>query len=253
MKPTNSELLTYLSQKPIGIGTEATTFDAGKFVIRMPRHIKNNIQFRNNLAGGVYKYQKAQNFHGHRNFGQAVYNLIDKSKSEIVLSVCKKVNGIPTNDLVEAPLTKTQITNAQRKAMIKMKLIASAPLKSFHKLIDDLNYLTYTNFTIDPSEGNLLFEPETKRFYIIDLRPVKKIRNIGDLLLLLLTDIPDMPANSEYFDLEIKIVTKLINAAKSRGLIHREQLQFKPRAMEVIKSKRAKEIYKNNYDKIKLV
>ena len=98
----------------------------------------------------------------------------------------------------------------------------------------------------------MLIDPETKKFYIIDLRSLKKIRNIGDLILLLLTDIPDMPSNSEYFDLEIRIINKLIKAAKSRGFIHSEQLQFKPRTMEVIKSQQAREIYKNNYDKIKL-
>ena len=127
------------------------------------------------------------------------------------------------------------------------------PQKSFEKLIEDLNHLACTDFTIDPSEGNLLLNQKSKKFYIIDLRPVKKIRNIGDLILLLLTDIPDMPSNSEYFDLETKIINKLIKAAKSRGLIHREQLQFKPRVMEVIKSQQAQEIYKNNYDKIKLI
>ena len=253
MKLTNLEILTYLSQKPIGKGTEAVIYDAGKYVLRMPKHIKNDALFRNNLASNVYKTKKAQNVHGRMNFGQAIYNLIDESKSTIVLSVCKKADGFPTNDLVEPPLTPRQILTAQQKAITKMKIIASMPQKSFYKLIDDLNHLTYTNFTIDPSEGNLLIDPETKQFHIIDLRPVKKIRNIGDLILLLLTDIPDMPSNSEYFDLETKIINKLIKAAKSRGLIHREQLQFKPRAMEVIKSQQAQEIYKNNYDKIKLV
>ena len=253
VKLTNLEILTYLSKKPIGKGTEAITYDAGKYVLRMPKHIKNNSQFRNNLANNVYKTQKTQNVHGRRNFGQAIYNLIDESKSKIVLSVCKKADGFPTNDLVEQPLTQKQILTAQKTAIAKMKIIASAPSKSFYKLIDDLNHLTHTNFTIDPSEGNLLIDPETKKFYIIDLRPVKKIRNIGDLILLLLTDIPDMPANSEYFYLETKIINKLIKAAKSRGLLHREQLQFKPRAMEVIKSQQAREIYKKNYDKIKLV
>lgn len=253
MKLTNLEILTYLLHKPIGKGTEAVTYDTGKYVLRMPRHTKNDAQFRTNLANNVYTIQKVRNVHGRRNFGQAIYNLIDESKSHIVLSVCKKVNGIPTNDLVEPPLTKKQIINAQNTAVVKMKIIASAPQKSFEGLVEDLNHLANTNFTIDPSEGNLLIDPETKQFHIIDLRPVKKIRNIGDLILLLLTDIPDMPSNSEYFDLETKIINKLITAAKSRGLIHREQLQFKPRALEVIKSKQAQELYKNNYDKIKLV
>lgn len=250
MNPIKYEnLLKYISEKPIGMGTEAKTFDAGKFVLRIPKTTKINKHFDTNL----YKWEKAINTHGKRNFGQPVYNLVDKATLKPVLFLCKKANGIPTNDLVELPLTKKQIINAQKTAIKKMQLIASAPIKSFHKLIDDLNYLTRTNFTIDPSEGNLLIDPETKRFHIIDLRPVKKIRNIGDLILLLLTDIPDMPSNSEYFDLETKIINKLIKAAKSRGLIHREQLQFKPRVMEVIKSQQAQEIYKNNYDKIKLI
>lgn len=248
-KITHENLLKYISKEPIGIGTEAKTFDAGKFVLRIPKTTKINEYFDPKL----YAWKKASNEHGKRNFGQPVYNLVDKRTLKPVLFLCKKVNGIPTNDLVEPPLTKKQIIYAQNTAVVKMKIIASAPLKSFYKLIDDLNHLAHTNFTIDPSEGNLLIDPETKQFHIIDLRPVKKIRNIGDLILLLLTDIPDMPANSEYFDLEIKIVNKLINAAKSRGLTHCEQLQFKPRAMEVIKSRQAQELYKNNYDKIKLV
>ena len=248
-KVTLENLLKYMLKKPIGTGTEAKIFDAGRFVLRVPKQTKINKGFDPKL----YKWEKAVNKHGKRNFGQPVYNLVEKQSLKPVLSLCKKANGIPTNDLVESPLTKKQIIDAQKTAIAKMKLIASAPLKSFYKLIDDLNHLTYTNFTIDPSEGNLLIDPATKRFYIIDLRPVRKIRNIGDLILLLLTDIPDMPDNSEYFDLEIKIINKLINAAKSHGFVNREQLQFKRRAMEVIKSKQAQEIYKNNYNKIKLV
>lgn len=252
MKLTNLEILTYLSQKPIGKGTEAVIYDAGKYVLRMPKHIKNDALFRNNLASNVYKTKKAQNVHGRRNFGQAIYNLIDESKSTIVLSVCKKADGFPTNDLVEPPLTPRQILTAQQKAITKMKIIASMPQKSFKKLIEDLNHLANTDFTIDPSEGNLLLNPKSKKFYIIDLRPIKKIRNIGDLILLLLTDIPDMPANPEYYDLELKIITKLINAAKSCGLKHPEQLKIKPRALEVIKSPQNQNLYKNNYGNIKI-
>ena len=133
-----------------------------------------------------------------------------------------------------------------------MKIIASMPQKSFKKLIEDLNHLANTDFTIDPSEGNLLLNPKSKKFYIIDLRPIKKIRNIGDLILLLLTDIPDMPDNPEYYDLELKIITKLINAAKSCGLKHPEQLKIKPRALEVIKSPQTQNLYKNNYGNIKI-
>lgn len=253
MKLTNLEILTYLSQKPIGKGTEAITYNADKYVLRMPIHIKNNAQFKKNLMNNVYKYKKAQNVHGRKNFGQAIYNFIDESKSQIVLSVCKKVTGFQTNDLVEPPLTKRKITAAQQNAIKKMKIIASMPIKSFERLIEDLNHLTHTDFTIDPSEGNLLLNPESKKFYIIDLRPVKKIRNIGDLILLLLTDIPDIPDNSEYYDLELKIITKLIHAAKSCGLTHPEQLKLKPRALEVIKSPQARNMYKNNYRNIKII
>ena len=252
MKPTNLDFLTYLSQKPIGKGTEAVTYDAGKYVLRIPMYITNNVKFRNNLAKGIYKYQKAQNVHGRRNFGQAIYNLVDESKSRIVLSVCKKVNGFPTNDLVEPPLTKKQIIKAQQTAITKMKIIASMPQKSFEKLIEDLNHLATTDFTIDPSEGNLLLNQKSKKFYIIDLRHVKKIRNIGDLILLLFTDIPGISDNPEYYDLELKIITKLINAAKSNGVVHKKQLELKPRALEVIKSKQARNMYKNNYHNIKI-
>ena len=120
------------------------------------------------------------------------------------------------------------------------------------KLVDDLNHLAGTNFTIDPCEGNMLINPTTGRFYIIDLRPVKKIRNVGDLILLLLTDIPDMPDNAEYFELEQKIVNKLMRAAQSCGLSVPEQLKLKPRALEVIKSEAARQLYKNNYQNIAL-
>lgn len=252
VKLTNLEILTYLSKKPIGKGTEAITYDADKYVLRVPRRIKIGTRFRNSLKNNVYKTQKAQNVHGRRNFGQAIYNLIDESKSNIVLSICKKVDGFPTNDLVKSPLSQKQILIAQQKAIIKMRIIASMPQKSFENLIEDLNHLANTDFTIDPSEGNLLLNTKSKKFYIIDLRPVKKIRNIGDLILLLLTDIPDMPENKEYYDLELKIITKLINAAKSRGLTHTEQLNIKQRALEVIKSRQAKTLYKKNYNNIKL-
>jgi len=252
MKLTTAEILNYLSYKPIGTGTEAVTYDADKYVLRMPKYIKTTHQFKKNLSNGLYKYQKLPSVHKHKNFGQAIYNLIDTQTHKIVLSICKKAHGFPTNDLVDMPLTEKQIQKAQQTAISKMQIIASAPQKSFKHLVNDLNYLTSTDFTIDPSEGNLLIDPKSKKFYIIDLRPVKKIRNIGDLILLLLTDIPNMPGNNEYYDLELKIITKLIKAAKSCGLVHPKQLAIKPRALEVLKSKPAKIMYKNNYHNIKL-
>ena len=169
-----------------------------------------------------------------------------------MLSVCKKVDGITTNDLVEEPLTTKQKSDAMAVAIEKMRIMASAPQKSYRRLVDDLNHLAGTNFTIDPCEGNMLINPTTGRFYIIDLRPVKNIRNVGDLILLLLTDIPDMPDNVEYFELEQKIVNKLMRAAQSCGLSVPEQLKLKPRALEVIKSEAARQLYKNNYQNIAL-
>ena len=248
-----NEVLKYIANKPIGVGTEATIYDADKFVLRIPNTLKITRQIHRNISQNAYKWEKVPNAHGKRNFGQAVYNLVDKKTFKPILSLCKKATGISTNDLVEEPLTPKQIITAQKTAIEKMNIIASAPISSFRKLIDDFNHLTCTDFTIDPSEGNLLINPQTKRFYIIDLRPVKKIRNIGDLILLLLTDIPSMPDNQEYFKLEIKIINKLFLAAKHQGFVHPEQLQFKPRAMEVIKSDLARDIYKNNYNDIKLV
>lgn len=252
MKLNNRDILKAISQNPLGSGTEAVIYDAGEYVIRVPKTLKINADFKKNLLAGTYKYTKAHNVHGKRNFGQSLYNLIDTETSKTIASICKKIDGIATNDLVEQPLTQQQITNAQEIALKKMRLIASAPQKSFRNLIENLNHLTQTDFTIDPSEGNMLINPKTKRFYIIDLRPVKNIRNIGDLVLLLLTDIPNMPYNSEYYDLECKIITKLIRAAQSCGLIHPEQLKLKPRALEVIKSEQARNIYMKNYSNIPL-
>lgn len=97
-----------------------------------------------------------------------------------------------------------------------------------------------------------MINPTTGRFYIIDLRLVKNIRNVGDLILLLLTDIPDMPDDAEYFELEQKIVKKLMRAAQSCGLAVSEQLKLKPRALEVIKSEAVRQLYKNNYQNIAL-
>lgn len=252
MKLNNTDILNAISHKPLGAGTEAVIYDAGKYVVRIPKTLKINTDFKKKLQSGVYKYTKVRNVHGKRNFGQPLYHLIDAATSKPIASVCKKIDGIATNDLVEEPLTPQQIINAQKIALKKMRLIASAPQKSFKNLIENLNHLAQTDFTIDPSEGNLLINPKTKKFYIIDLRPVKKVRTIGDLILLLLTDIPGMPDNQEYFDLETAIVNKLINAAKSYGLINVKQLQYKPRAVEVIKSKQARKLYKDNYNKIKL-
>ena len=96
----------------------------------------------------------------------------------------------------------------------------------------------------------MLINPTTGRFHIIDLRPVKNIRNIGDLILLLLTDIPDMPDNAEYYKLELKIIGKLMRAARLRGMKCVEQLKLKPRALEVLKSDAARKLYESNYHNI---
>ena len=252
MRFNSSEILSAISQKPIGSGTEATTYDAGSYVVRVPHTVKIDKAFRDRLSSGAYRYVRADNVHGRRNFGQPLYNLTDPISGAVVLSVCKKVDGIPTNDLVEEPLTAQQRADAVSVAIEKMRIIASAPQSAYNKLVDDLNHLATTNFTIDPSEGNMLFDAGAGRFHIIDLRPVKNIRNIGDLILLLLTDIPDMPDNPEYYKLELKIVGKLMRAARSCGVKCAEQLKLKPRALEVLKSDAARKLYESNYQNIAL-
>ena len=252
MRFNSSEILSAISQKPIGSGTEATTYDAGSYVVRVPHTVKIDKAFRDRLSSGAYWYVRADNVHGRRNFGQPLYNLTDPISGAVVLSVCKKVDGIPTNDLVEEPLTAQQRADAVSVAIEKMRIIASAPQSAYNKLVDDLNHLATTNFTIDPSEGNMLFDAGAGRFHIIDLRPVKNIRNIGDLILLLLTDIPDMPDNPEYYELELKIVGKLMRAARSCGVKCAEQLKLKPRALEVLKSDAARKLYESNYQNIAL-
>ena len=247
-----SEILSALSKHPIGRGTEATTYDAGRYVVRVPHTVKIDKAFRENLSNGTYNYQKVDNIHGRRNFGQPLYNLTDPKSGAVMLSVCKKVDGITTNDLVEEPLTTKQKSDAMAVAIEKMHIMASAPQSAYNKLVDDLNHLATTNFTIDPSEGNMLFDAGAGRFHIIDLRPVKNIRNIGDLILLLLTDIPDMPDNAEYYKLELKIMGKLMRAARSRGVKCAEQLKLKPRALEVLKSDAARKLYESNYQNIAL-
>ena len=252
MRFNSSEILSAISQKPIGSGTEATTYDAGSYVVRVPHTVKIDKAFQDRLSSGAYRYVRADNVHGRRNFGQPLYNLTDPISGTVVLSVCKKVDGIPTNDLVEEPLTAQQRADAVSVAIEKMRIIASAPQSAYNKLVDDLNHLATTNFTIDPSEGNMLFDAGAGRFHIIDLRPVKNIRNIGDLILLLLTDIPDMPDNPEYYKLELKIVGKLMRAARSCGVKCAEQLKLKPRALEVLKSDAARKLYESNYQNIAL-
>lgn len=252
MRLNISEILSAISQKPIGSGTEATTYDAGSYVVRVPHTVKIDKAFRDRLSSGAYRYVRADNVHGRRNFGQPLYNLTDPMSGTVVLSVCKKVDGIPTNDLVEEPLTAQQRADAVSVAIEKMHIMASAPQSAYNKLVDDLNRLATTNFTIDPSEGNMLFDAGAGRFHIIDLRPVKNIRNIGDLILLLLTDVPDMPDNAEYYKLELKIMGKLMRAARSHGVKCAEQLKLKPRALEVLKSDAARKLYESNYQNIAL-
>lgn len=252
MRLNSSEILSALSHRPIGSGSEASTYDAGNHVVRVPHSVKIDKKFKTNLMAGTYKFQKVENVHGRRNFGQPLYNLIEPTTGVAVLSVCRKADGIATNDLVEEPLTHRQKIDAQKLAIAKMRLIASMPQSAYNKLVDDLNHLAGTEFTIDPSEGNMLFDAKSGRFHIIDLRPVKNIRNIGDLILLLLTDIPDMPDNPEYYELELKIVGKLMRAAQNRGLAHADQLKLKPRALEVLKSEAARQLYQGNYQNIAL-
>jgi hypothetical protein len=252
MRLNISEILSAISQKPIGSGTEAATYDAGSYVVRVPHSVKIDKAFRDMLSSGAYRYMRADNVHGRRNFGQPLYNLTDPMSGTVVLAVCKKVDGIPTNDLVEEPLTAKQKSDAVSVAIEKMRIMASAPQSAYNKLVDDLNHLATTNFTIDPSEGNMLFDAGAGRFHIIDLRPVKNIRNIGDLILLLLTDIPDMPDNAEYYKLELKIIGKLMRAARLRGVKCVEQLNLKPRALEVLKSDAARKLYESNYHNIAL-
>ncbi len=238
-----AEILNYLDTRPIGAGTEAVNYDAGKHILRVPRGVK--------LKGQKHKIKKIKNVHGAYNFGQPLYEI--KYNEKTVATVCKRAFGFETNDFVDENATQAQIIRAQNVAIRKMRIIADAPRRAWNQLIRDLNYLTTTDYTIDPSEGNMLYDSERGRFYIIDLRPVKKIRNLGDLILLILTDIPNMPENKEYFELEVKIIKSLIVAAHRIGFINAEQLEIKPRTLEVLKSQQAIELYKNNYNKIKLI
>ena len=140
MRLNISEILSAILQKPIGSGTEATTYDAGSYVVRVPHTVKIDKAFRGKLSSGAYRYMRADNVHGRRNFGQPLYNLTDPMSGTVVLSVCKKVDGIPTNDLVEEPLTAQQRADAVSVAIEKMRIMASAPQSAYNKLVDDLNH-----------------------------------------------------------------------------------------------------------------
>ena len=61
-----------------------------------------------------------------------------------------------------------------------------------------------------------------------------------------------MPDNPEYYKLELKIVGKLMRAARSCGVKCAEQLKLKPRALEVLKSDAARKLYESNYQNIAL-
>ena len=89
MRLNISEILSAISHKPIGSGTEATTYDAGSYVVRVPHTVKIDKAFRDRLSSGAYRYVRADNVHGRRNFGQALYNLTDPMSGTVVLFVCK--------------------------------------------------------------------------------------------------------------------------------------------------------------------
>ena len=50
MRFNSSEILSAISQKPIGSGTEATTYDAGSYVVRVPHTVKIDKAFRDRLS-----------------------------------------------------------------------------------------------------------------------------------------------------------------------------------------------------------
>ena len=108
MKLNNIDILNVISQSPLGTGTEATIYDAGEYIIRIPKTLKINTDFKKNLLAGTYQCTKARNIHGKRNFGQPRYHLIDPTTSQTIASICKKIDGITTNDLVEEPLTTSR-------------------------------------------------------------------------------------------------------------------------------------------------
>ena len=55
MRLNISEILSAISQKPIGSGTEATTYDAGSYVVRVPHTVKIDKAFRDRLSSGAYR------------------------------------------------------------------------------------------------------------------------------------------------------------------------------------------------------
>ena len=64
MRLNSSEILSAISQKPIGSGTEATTYDAGSYVVRVPHTVKIDTAFRDKLSSGAYRYMRAARSRG---------------------------------------------------------------------------------------------------------------------------------------------------------------------------------------------
>ena len=94
-----SEILSALSKHPIGRGTEATTYDAGRYVVRVPHTVKIDKAFRDRLSSGAYRYVRADNVHGRRNFGQPLYNLTDPMSGTVVPNMEREI-GEPVQKMV---------------------------------------------------------------------------------------------------------------------------------------------------------
>ncbi len=245
MKKLHKIIFEALHNTPLGRGTEATTYPADQFVVRVPHKIKITNKLKSDIANNIGKITKSNTKWHRHNFGQTIYTYIYPDDKTTHITINKRAFGFPTNDLLPDVPTARQITRAIPRAISKMRIIASAPTASYNKLITDLNYINTTDYTIDPCEYNLLYSPEHKRFYIIDLRPVKKTRSIGDLILMLLTDIPNMPPHPEYYKYEEQIISKLLKSAQHLGLTHPSAYKIKPRTLEVIQSPTAQQMYKN--------
>lgn len=62
MRLNSSEILTAISKQPIGKGTEATTYDAGSYVVRVPHSVKIDKAFRDMLSSGAYGKKYSQHW-----------------------------------------------------------------------------------------------------------------------------------------------------------------------------------------------
>ncbi len=178
--PTIDEVLCAMSERPLGMGEEATVYKVHtnpKFTVRVSRDAPSLEILAQRIFDEKFTVQK-DIFEG-RNYGQTVaYMWLDERDEHMALiAICRYAPGVSI-EIWKPGQYEPSSEEALMKTIVFSKTILNLPDKAYDGVCDDTLFLSSKGYSIDTGNcgwfsnmGNILLDAANKRLQVVDIQP----------------------------------------------------------------------------------